>query len=72
MENIRLEVERDVFVTTILGYTRQAPFYFWFEYTDSYYGHHPEMDEMEDNRAVDLGFRFKFRKKQDEIQNHCR
>jgi len=57
MENIRQEVERDAFITS-MSY-RSAPLYFWFEYTDPYYGHNPDRDEIEDDRTLDLAFHFK-------------
>ena len=60
MENLRLEVERDVFVTS-RHYHRQPSFYFWFEYTDPYYGYNPDRDELDDDRAFDLAFHFPIR-----------
>ena len=59
MENLRQEIERDFFIESMLKYTRKSPFYFWFEYTDPYYGSNSDRDELDDDRTLDLIFHFR-------------
>lgn len=54
MYPLYLQIERDV-AQTCNRYRRQSNMYFWYEYTDAYYGPN-HYDEVSDDRTLDLGF----------------
>ena len=63
MSPLYLQIDRDI--AAINNKFCGPRIYFWYEYIDAYYG--PNNDEVNDDRAIDLGFHFIFRKSNHEI-----
>ena len=57
MSPLYLQIDRDI--AAINNKFRRSSIYFWYEYTDAYYGPNYN-DEVNDDRSLDLGFHFIF------------